>query len=122
VTIVAPASQRTSSLVHHEFRVDDYPAVVCPLSPREPEDDQQGDDGDDTTRRRPYPRILDRLGEGIQPRESRLGRHIWGLLLSQSGGNGYGGVDGGTGGLGPDKELRQIPAAALCARLRMVEA
>lgn len=66
----------TSSLVYNELGVDDYPPVVSPFSPGEEDHDEQGDNGDNATRRSPYPRILDCFCEGIEPCESRLGGHV----------------------------------------------
>lgn len=53
----------------------DYPPVVGPFSPRQPEQDEQRNDRHNAARRGPDPRILDRLGEGIEPGKPGFSRH-----------------------------------------------
>lgn len=65
----------TSSLVNNQLRVDDNASVVGPFSPRQEQHHNQGDDGDNTTAGGSDTCLIDRLREGIKPRESRLGGH-----------------------------------------------
>jgi hypothetical protein len=76
---------RTSPLVDHQLRPHDDPSVIRPLAPRQPEDDQQTCYRHDSTRRRPYTRILDRLCKGVQAREARFGRHSCSTASLQEG-------------------------------------
>lgn len=77
---------RTSALVDDELGVDDDATVVVPFSPGEPKDDNEGDDGDDSARGGADAGILNGFGEGIEPRESRLGRHVEGRRKGQTDG------------------------------------
>ena len=67
---------RTSALINHQLRVYQHLPVFRPFPPREEQHHDQRDDSDNAAGRCPDPRILDRLGEGIEPRESRFRRHV----------------------------------------------
>ena len=65
----------TSAFVDNQLGVYRRPPVVGPFSPRQEQHHDQRDDGDDASRGGSDARILDGLGEGIEPREAGLGRH-----------------------------------------------
>lgn len=71
--------EHTSALVDDKFGVDDYPSIIGPLPPGKVEYDNQGYDSNYSTGGSLNSRILDGLGEGVEPRESRFRRHIDGI-------------------------------------------
>lgn len=76
---------RTSALVDHQLGADDNCSVVGPFSPRQEEDNNKRDDGNNASTRSSDSCLVDRLGKGVEPRESRFGRHLdQGLVLDQA--------------------------------------
>jgi hypothetical protein len=66
---------RTSALVHDQLGMYDNPAVVGPFSPRQKEDNNDGDDRHNTAASRANTGFVDGFCEGVEPCESRLGWH-----------------------------------------------
>lgn len=66
----------TSGLVHHQFRMHHHTPEVHPFSPHQIQNHQQRRNRDNPPGRGAHPSILHRFGKGVQPRETRLGRHF----------------------------------------------